>query len=218
MTKKIAVILAGCGVMDGSEIHEAVCTLLAIDRQGAKAQCFAPDIPQAHVINHMTGAEMPGEKRNVLIESARIARGQIMPLSEYIARDYDGLIFPGGFGAAKNLFTLAFDGPDFTVNADVERAVLETRENGKPIGALCISPVLLAKLIPGATVTIGNDPDTATAIEGPLGGVHEIKTHGELAIDETNKLVTTPCYMLDASIAQIAEGADNLVRAVLGMT
>lgn len=215
MTKKIAIVLAGCGVMDGSEIHEAVLTLLAIDKQGARYQCFAPDIPQAHVINHVTNEEMPDETRNVLIESARICRGKIMPLSEYMPQDYDALIFPGGFGAAKNLFTFALDGANFKIDADVERAVLETHEHKKPIGAQCISPVLLAKLVEGITVTIGNDEEVADAIEGPLGAHHKTTTHGELTIDEEHNIVTTPCYMLNASISQIAEGADNLVKEIL---
>ncbi|MCB1783550.1 MAG: isoprenoid biosynthesis glyoxalase ElbB [Alphaproteobacteria bacterium] len=215
MTKKIAIVLAGCGVMDGSEIHEAVLTLLAIDKHGAIYQCFAPDIPQAQVINHITGEEMQGETRNVLIESARICRGKIMPLSEYMPQDYDALIFPGGFGAAKNLFTFALDGPDFTIDPDVKRAVLETRQHNKPIGALCISPVLLAKLVEGVTVTIGSDKSVAAAIKGPLKARHTVTNHGELTIDEKHNIVTTPCYMLNASISQIAQGTDNLVREIL---
>jgi enhancing lycopene biosynthesis protein 2 len=213
MTKKIAIVLAGSGAKDGSEIHEAVCTLLALDQQGASVQCFAPDIRQAHVVNHITDEDMP-EERNVLIEAARICRGDIKPLSAYNPADFDALIFPGGFGAAKNLFTLAFDGPDFAINEDVERAVLSTHAAKKPMGALCISPALLAKLIPGARVTLGQDTNTANA----LGAQHEITTHGEITIDEDNKLVTTPCYMLDASIKDIAAGASNLVKAVLERT
>jgi enhancing lycopene biosynthesis protein 2 len=211
--KKIAVVLAGCGVFDGAEIHEATLTLLAISRQGAQYQCFAPDIEQAHVVNHLTGKEM-AEKRNVLIEAARIARGNIKPLSEYKAESYDAIIFPGGFGVAKNLCSFAFDGIKCKVNPDVEKAVRNTAVAEKPIGALCISPVLIAKILTEVEVTIGNDEGTAGAIES-LGATHIEKTHGEIVVDEKYKLVTTPCYMLDATISQIAEGAENVVKKVL---
>jgi enhancing lycopene biosynthesis protein 2 len=211
--KKIAVVLSGSGVYDGSEIHEAALTLLAIDRNGAKYECFAPDVEQAHVINHLTGQEMP-EKRNVLVESARIARGKIRPLSEYKAKDFDAIIFPGGFGAAKNLCTFAFDGADCTINADVENAVKATIGAGKPVGALCIAPVIVAKLLEGVNVTIGSDKGTINAIE-TMGGSHTETTHGEVVVDQKYKLVTTPCYMLDATIGQIADGAENVVKKIL---
>jgi enhancing lycopene biosynthesis protein 2 len=211
--KKIAVVLSGSGVYDGSEIHEAALTLLAIDRNGAKYECFAPDVEQAHVINHLTGKEMP-EKRNVLVESARIARGKIRPLSAYKAKDFDAIIFPGGFGAAKNLCTFAFDGADCTINADVENAVKATIGAGKPVGALCIAPVIVAKLLEGVNVTIGSDKGTINAIE-TMGGSHTETTHGEVVVDQKYKLVTTPCYMLDATIGQIADGAENVVKKIL---
>jgi enhancing lycopene biosynthesis protein 2 len=211
--KKIAVVLSGSGVYDGSEIHEAALTLLAIDRNGAKYECFAPDVEQAHVINHLTGQEMP-EKRNVLVEAARIARGKIRPLSAYKAKDFDAIIFPGGFGAAKNLCTFAFDGADCTINADVENAVKATIGAGKPVGALCIAPVIVAKLLEGVNVTIGSDKGTINAIE-TMGGSHTETTHGEVVVDQKYKLVTTPCYMLDATIGQIADGAENVVKKIL---
>jgi len=211
--RKIAVILSGCGVYDGAEIHESVLTMLAIDRQGADYQCFAPDIAQHHVVNHLTGDEA-GEKRNVLVEAARIARGDIKPLADYQVADFDALILPGGFGAAKNLSSFAFEGGGCTVNADVERALKETHAASKPIGALCIAPAVLAKVFGEVQVTIGNDKDTVSALE-TLGTKHKITSHGEICLDETNKLVTSPCYMLDSSIAQIAEGADNAVKALL---
>ncbi|HEC17103.1 MAG TPA: isoprenoid biosynthesis glyoxalase ElbB [Sedimenticola sp.] len=211
----VAVILSGCGVFDGAEIHESVLSLLALDRQGAGYQCFAPDIPQHHVINHLSGDEMD-ESRNVLIEAARIARGDIKPLSEFDAASYDALLLPGGFGVAKNLSTLAFDGPQCTVNPEVHAAVTAMAEAGKPIGALCISPAVIARILKGARVTIGEDPGTAGAIEA-MGGVHQKSSHGEVVIDERLKLVTSPCYMLDASIGQVAEGAENTVRALLAM-
>ncbi|MEO5372965.1 MAG: isoprenoid biosynthesis glyoxalase ElbB [Alphaproteobacteria bacterium] len=212
---KIAVVLSGCGVYDGAEIHEAVLTLLAIDRHGAAYQCFAPDIPQTHVINHLTGKES-GEKRNVLVEAARIARGNIRPLREYRVADFDGIVFPGGFGAAKNLSSFAFKGPACTVDPDVERAITDTRAAGKPIGALCISPAVMAKVLGAVDLTIGNDAGTAAALES-LGARHKTTTHGEIVVDTAAKLVTTPCYMLDATVSQIATGADAVIAGMLGL-
>ncbi|WP_419798226.1 MAG: isoprenoid biosynthesis glyoxalase ElbB [Terasakiella sp.] len=212
---KIAVLLSGCGVFDGAEIHEAVLTMLAIQRAGSTYQCFAPDMDQYHVINHMTGDEMD-EKRNVMVEASRIARGDIKALSDYKAADYDALILPGGFGAAKNLSTFAIDGPDCTVNADVEMALQTTRSAGKPIGALCISPAVLAKVFGDVNVTIGQDEGVAGAIE-TLGCTHTCTDHGEIIIDQAAKVVTTPCYMLDANIAQIADGAEACVKEVLSL-
>ena len=211
--KNIAVVLAGNGVFDGAEIHESTLTLLAIAQQGAAYQCFAPDVNQAHVVNHITGEEMP-ETRNVMVEAARIARGNIKALAEYKAADYDAIIIPGGFGAAKNLCTFAFEGPDCKVNPDVENAVKTTVEAGKPVGALCISPSIIAKVLGDVTVTIGQDKGTADAIES-LGAKHVTTTHGEIVVDEKYKVVTTPCYMLDANIKQIAEGASNVVAKIL---
>lgn len=213
--KKIAVVLSGCGVYDGAEIHEATLSLLAIARAGATYQCFAPDVEQAHVINHLSGEEM-AEKRNVLVESARIARGAISPLNQFNADDYDGILFPGGFGAAKNLCTFAFDGVECSVNPDVETVVKEVAQKGKPIGALCISPVLITKILGNVEVTIGQDQGTIAAVES-LGGSHRVTDHGEIVIDKANKIVTTPCYMLDASIDQIADGADRIVNALLDL-
>ncbi len=213
--KKIAVVLAGSGVYDGSEIHEATLTLLAIARNGAEYQCFAPDVNQAHVVNHLTGEEMP-ETRNVLIEAARIARGNIKPLTEYDAKDYDAIIFPGGFGVAKNLCSFAFDGVDCFVNAEVEKAIRDTVVEEKPIGALCISPALIAKVLGDVEVTIGEDAETSTAIE-KMGGTHVQTTHGEIVVDEKYKIITTPCYMLNATIDQIATGAENAVKKLLEM-
>lgn len=214
--KKIAVVLAGNGVYDGAEIHEATLTMLAIARQGAQYQCFAPDIEQAHVVNHLTGKVMP-DKRNVLVEAARIARGNIKPLSEYKTENYDALIFPGGFGVAKNLCTFAFNGINCKVNPDVEKAVRATVVAEKPIGALCISPVLMAKILTEVEVTIGDDEATADAIEN-MGATHIQSTHGEIVVDEKYKLVTTPCYMLDATIDQIADGAENLVKKIIELS
>nr|WP_321356454.1 isoprenoid biosynthesis glyoxalase ElbB [uncultured Draconibacterium sp.] len=213
--KNIAVVLAGNGVYDGAEIHEATLTLLAIAQQGAAYQCFAPDVDQAHVVNHISGEEMP-ETRNVMVESARIARGNIKALSEYKAADYDAIIFPGGFGAAKNLCTFAFDGPDCKVNSDVEKAIKATVEAEKPVGALCISPAIIAKVLGDVKLTIGQDKGTADALE-LLGATHVTTTHGEIVVDEKYKVITTPCYMLDATITQIADGASNVVAKMLEM-
>lgn len=211
--KKFAIVLSGCGVFDGAEIHEATLTMLAVMKQGAQYEIFAPDINQHHVVNHITGDEMP-EERNVLIESARIARGQIKDLKLYDANNFDALIFPGGFGAAKNLCDFAFKGADCNVNPDVEKAILKTVGKNKPIGALCISPVIFAKVFGDVEVTIGQDAGTAEAIE-KLGATHIKTNHGEVILDEKHNLYTTPCYMLDANILDIARGASNIVKAMM---
>lgn len=216
MTKpSFAAVLSGCGVYDGSEIHEAVLTLLAIDRAGAEYHCFAPDVAQMHVINHLTG-EPASESRNVLVESARIARGAIKPLSAFQAQRFDALIFPGGFGAAKNLSSFALDGPECRVDADVERAVNAMRAADKPIGALCIAPAILARVLGEVELTIGTDAGTASALE-QMGARHHERGHGGIVVDKTRKVVTSPCYMLDATISQIADGAEATVRALLEM-
>ena len=211
--KKFAIIISGSGVYDGAEIHETVMTMLAIKKSGADYQMFAPDMMQHHVINHLTGEEMP-EKRNVLVESARIARGNIKPLAEYSPKDYDALILPGGFGVAKNLCTFAFDGPDCKVNPGVEKAVKDTHAAKKPIGALCIAPALISKLFGDVEVTIGQDAGTAEAIT-KMGSTHIKTTHGEVVVDKKNNVFTTPCYMLDANIIQIELGAMNVVEAMM---
>lgn len=215
MKKQFAVVLSGCGVYDGAEIHEATLTLLAIARQGASYQCFAPDIRQAHVVNHLTG-EVMNQERSVLVESARIARGNIKPLRDFQASAFDAIVFPGGFGVAKNLCTYAFDGDRCTVDPDTEKAVRDMHGMGKPIGALCISPVLISRIIGDVQVTIGSDAATAADISR-MGGKHVVGTHGEVVTDPENRVVTTPCYMLDATIDQIASGAENLVKTILEM-
>ncbi len=210
--KRFAVVLAGSGVYDGAEIHEAILTMLAIMRKGGEYVCFAPDIKQHHVINHITGEEM-NESRNVLVESARIARGDIKPLSEFDGKDYDAIIFPGGFGAAKNLSTVALHGPDASVNSDVEEAVLQMVKLKKPIGALCIAPAFIAKVLGDVNVTIGTDAGTIGAIEA-MGATHVETDHGDVVIDEDNLVFTTPCYMLDATIMDIDDGANNIIKAM----
>ncbi|MFC1732914.1 isoprenoid biosynthesis glyoxalase ElbB [candidate division KSB1 bacterium] len=211
--KKFAVVLSGNGVFDGAEIHEATLTLLEIMKQGATYEVFAPDIQQHHVINHITGEEM-NETRNVLIESARITRGKIKDLGDFNATEFDALIFPGGFGAAKNLCDFAFKGVECTVNDDVISAIKSMHSLKKPIGALCITPVILAKIFGDIEVTIGQDAGTAEAIE-KMGAHHVNTNHGEVVIDQKNNLFSTPCYMLDADIIQIADGAENIVKSML---
>lgn len=213
--KKFAIVLSGCGVFDGAEIHEATLTMLAIKKLGADYQIFAPDIDQHHVINHYTGKEMKEkERRNVLVESARIARGDIKSLDEFNVNKFDALIFPGGFGAAKNLSSVAFKGAEAEVDEEVERAVKEMLAAKKPIGALCISPAVIAKIIGDVRVTIGQEEDTAKTIEA-MGATHVTTDHGDVVIDDDKLVFTTPCYMLEADITQIWDGAFNIVEAML---
>jgi len=213
--KKIAVILSGCGVYDGAEIHEAVLSLLAIKKNGAEYEIFAPDIVQHHVINHFTGDTMP-ETRNVLVESARIARGKIKPLKSFSAKDFDAIMLPGGFGAAKNLSDFAFKGDKCTVNKEVEDAIRNMHRLGKPIAAMCIAPVILAKVLGDVELTIGQDLQTAQAIEN-MGATHKTTSKGDVVVDIRNNIFTTPCYMLESSITDIAQGTDILVKSVLSV-
>jgi enhancing lycopene biosynthesis protein 2 len=210
---RIAVVLSGCGVNDGAEIHEAVITLLALDRAGVEIVCTAPDIPQAHVINHVTG-EPTSETRNVLVESARIARGKIKNLAQLGAGDIDAAIFVGGFGAAKNLTGWAFQGDAGEVKPEVARFIREMRSAGKPMGFMCIAPVIAAKVIPGATLTIGNDRETSASIE-KMGGKHQACSVSDIVIDRERKLVSTPAYMLATGPAQAATGIERLCKAVI---
>jgi len=214
----IGVLLSGCGVYDGSEIHEAVLTLLALDRAGAEIICMAPDMDQFDVINHLTGQPM-SEKRNVLVESARIARGEIQNVRNFKASDLDGLILPGGYGAAKNLSDFAVKGTEAEVHPDVKRLLLDMVQAGKPIGAICIAPATLTKALSGKNpaVTIGNDPTTVTAIED-MGGKHHLATVEDIIVDFQNKIVTTPAYMLGPSIRNVAAGIEKLVLKVLELT
>jgi enhancing lycopene biosynthesis protein 2 len=215
--KRVGVVLAGCGVQDGSEIHEAVITLLALDRAGAEAICAAPDM-QLQTVNHLTG-KATGERRSVLVESARIARGKVRDIAKVMAADVDALVFPGGFGAAKNLCDFASKGAGCTVHPEVEKLARAVHAAGKPIGAMCIAPVVVAKLF-GAEhpkVTIGDDVETAQAIEA-MGARHEGRGVQEVVIDRDRRLVTTPAYMLARSISEAAGGIESLVREVLAMT
>ncbi|MBI2871220.1 MAG: isoprenoid biosynthesis glyoxalase ElbB [Candidatus Omnitrophica bacterium] len=212
---KIGVVLSGCGVMDGSEIHEAVLTLLAIDKAGHEAVCMAPNVEQSEVINHVTNAPMK-EKRNVLVESARIARGRIRDIKGVKGSDIDALIFPGGFGAAKNLCDFAASGPDCKAHPDVARLIQEVHRAEKPIGAICIAPALIARVFQGkgVTLTIGNDPETTGALQ-KMGARHRECTVKEFAVDEKNKIVSTPAYMLARSIKEAQLGIEKLVGKVI---
>ncbi|RON40742.1 isoprenoid biosynthesis glyoxalase ElbB [Pseudomonas brassicacearum] len=217
MSKKIAVILSGCGVYDGAEIHESVITLLRLDQRGAQVQCFAPNIAQLHVINHLTGEEMP-ESRNVLVESARIARGNIKDIREADVEDFDALIVPGGFGAAKNLSNFAVEGAGCTVQPEVLALAEAFAEAGKPVGLICISPALAAKIYgPGVTCTIGNDADTAATMN-KMGATHADCAVTDIVEDKARKLVSTPAYMLAQSISEAASGINKLVDRVLELT
>lgn len=211
---KIGVVLAGCGMLDGSEIHEATLLLLAIDKAGAQALCFAPDKPQADVVDHLKKQPLK-EKRNVLAESARIARSDVRSLVEAKASALDAVIIPGGFGAAKNLCTFASEGADCQVDPAVANLLREMRQAGKPIGAACIAPVILAKLFgDGAQVTIGSDAATAKTIQA-MGAKHVEAAATGVVVDKERRLATTPCYMLAQRISQVAEGMEKLVAAVL---
>jgi len=215
MGKKIAVILSGCGVYDGSEIYESVITLLCLDRAGAEVQCFAPNIQQMHVINHLTGEVAEGESRQVLVEAARLARGEIKDLADAKAEDFDAVIIPGGFGAAKNLCDFAVKGSDLSLNEDLARFVQAVHQADKPVGLMCIAPAMVGKLFgEGVHFTIGNDQETALAIES-TGGVHEPCPVNNICIDGTNNVVTTPAYMLASSISEAASGIEKLVAEVL---
>lgn len=212
--KKFAVVLAGCGHKDGSEIQEAVSLLLAIDQHGCSYQCFAPNRPQADVVDHLKGQAVK-EERNILTEAARIARGNILPIDQFKAEDYDALFFPGGFGAAKNLCDYAFKGADMEVKPDVTRAILEMHKAGKPIGAMCIAPVMLARLIPDVCVTMGAEGTPVTDQVRGWGADHIQTENGDVCADNEKLVFTTPAYMLDATIKDVYDGAYNMVEAVV---
>ncbi|MGB0432409.1 MAG: isoprenoid biosynthesis glyoxalase ElbB [Bacteroidia bacterium] len=224
---KIGVILSGSGVYDGSEIHESVLTLLAIDQQGAQAICFAPNIKQHHVINHLNGNEMD-EERNVLIESARIARGDVKDLKDFNVNDIDALVIPGGFGAAKNLSKWAFAGHKGEIDIDVKHAIVSTFEQKKPIGAMCMGPTVIAKALAdkelGQKITVGNVTSAShyniSEISNgmnKLGADTQMAEAYEVVVDHNYKIVSSPCYMMQASIAMINEGIAQTVKNVIAL-
>lgn len=217
---KVAVCLSGCGVFDGAEITESVLTLLALDQSGARATCCAPNIDQAAVIDHTT-KQPTGEKRNVMVEAARIARGEIRDLATIKSTDFDALVFPGGFGAAKNLCNFADKGPDCSVHPEVERVVGEFLAAGKPIGVICIAPAMLARIVGkkgiAAKLTIGTDAGTAAAI-GKMGATHQNCPVTEFVVDAEHRIVSTPAYMLGKGPAEVFEGIRKLIGEVLRLT
>ena len=214
-TKKIAVVLSGCGVMDGSEIHEAVTAMLAIEQQGGIYRCFAPEGEQSVVMNHAT-KQPANEIRRMPAESARIARGDISLLRLFKADAYDAILFPGGMGVILNLCDFAHKGKDCSVNPDVERVIREMHAAKKPIVALCIAPVLIARVLKGVTVTIGNDPETSMAIKA-MGGIPEICSAAQVCVDRKNKIISTPCYMLDKTLKGVAQSTSDAVRDLMEM-
>ncbi|MCH7612167.1 MAG: isoprenoid biosynthesis glyoxalase ElbB [Candidatus Marinimicrobia bacterium] len=213
---RIGVVLSGCGVNDGAEIHESVITMLELDKAGAEMILMAPNIDQLHVINHYTGQEMD-EYRNVLVESARIARGNIKDMAEVSSGDVDALIFPGGFGVAKNLSDYAMTGANCSINPDVLRLTKEVHQDCKPIGVICIAPAMMAKILGEDTeMTIGFDEQTANDIDD-MGAKHITCPVKDIVIDTEKKVVSTPAYMEAKSIKEAAEGISKLVAEVLKM-
>ncbi|MCA8915741.1 MAG: isoprenoid biosynthesis glyoxalase ElbB [Planctomycetes bacterium] len=217
MPHRVGVILSGCGFKDGAEVHESVCTLLALDKLGVTTICTAPNIEQAQVTNHLTG-ENTNEKRNVLVESARIARGNIKDIKDVKAADLDALVMPGGFGAALNLSDFASKGAAGKVNDDVARLIRDVHKAGKPICAICIAPGTLALVLgkEHPVLTIGNDEGTAEALE-KCGAKHETCAVRDFVVDKERKIVTTPAYMLGPSVAHVAEGIERAVRETVAM-
>ena len=214
---KIGICLSGCGVNDGAEIHESVITALALDRAGANIIYTAPNVMQTKVVDHYSGKDM-NESRNVLVESARIARGEITDLAELIAIDMDGLIFPGGFGAALNLCDFALKGADCDIHPEVNRIIQEMLQANKPLGFICIAPALFARAMKNSEkttkITIGNDQATADQIE-KLGSQHEPCAVDDFIVDENNKIATTPAYMLAGRVSEAASGIEKLVQKIM---
>jgi enhancing lycopene biosynthesis protein 2 len=215
--KKIAVVLSGCGVFDGSEIYESVLTLLRLEHNGVQYQCLAPNVEQLHVINHLTGEVAQGERRNVLVEAARLARGEIEDLATADPAEFDALIIPGGFGAAKNLSDFAIKGADCTVIPQLVQFARAIHAAGKPVGLICIAPTLTPKLLgPGIRCTVGNDSEVAGAIER-MGGEHASCSVDQIVVDPDKRVVSTPAYMLARSISEAASGINRLVDEVVKM-
>ncbi|RUR27636.1 isoprenoid biosynthesis glyoxalase ElbB [Vreelandella nanhaiensis] len=217
MTKQVAVVLAGCGVFDGSEIYETTLTLLRLDQLGINYRCFAPDIEQYHVVNHLTQEPVEGESRNVLQESARLARGDIQPLSELESDAFDAVIVPGGFGVAKNLSDFAVETENMQVLDALKDALVGFWKDAKPIGLMCIAPVLVPRLLGDSiAVTVGHDPSVAGAISA-MGGLHRSCAVDDIVVDLEHRVVTTPAYMLATRISDAATGIFKLVDRIAEM-
>uniref|UniRef100_UPI00358FA722 ES1 protein homolog, mitochondrial-like isoform X2 n=1 Tax=Myxine glutinosa TaxID=7769 RepID=UPI00358FA722 len=223
---RVAVVLSGAGVYDGSELHEASAVLVHLSRGGAKVKIFAPNIPQMHVVDHTKGQPVEGETRNVLVESARIARGNIDELKQLSVSEHDAVIFPGGFGAAKNLSSFAVDGPACKVEPEVERILKEFHKAQKPIGLCCIAPVLAAKLLPSVELTVGHESEegglwphaAAAGAVKTMGATHVPKEVTESHVDSRNKVVSTPAFMCETDIHHVFDGIGSLVQAVLRLS
>lgn len=213
MKKKFAIVLSGSGVYDGSEIHEAVSAMLAVEQNGGAYQLFAPNAEQLHTINHLTG-EIAQNNRNVLEESARIARGNIQPLDKFDADSCDVLLFPGGFGVMKNLCNYAIAGNNCIVNQDVERAIKEMFDRKKIIAAICIAPLLLARVLSGIELTLGNPDSSYLDSVRYFNAVHTVKNVTDVCIDAKNNIFTTPAYMLETNISDVFAGINNLVKEI----
>ena len=213
--KKFAVILAGCGRKDGSEINEAITLLLSIEQHHCEYQCFAPDRPQTEVIDHLTDKKVANAKRNILTEAARLARSNVKPIEDYKAEDFDGLLFSGGYGVAKNLCDYAYKGAAMEVQPDVARAIIETHEAHKPIGGMCIAPVMFAKLIPGVCVTLGMEGTPDADNVRKMGAEHVQTEHGDVCADNAELVFSTPAYMLNATLKDVYDGAYNLVESIV---
>jgi enhancing lycopene biosynthesis protein 2 len=220
----IGVLLSGNGVYDGAEIQEAVLTLLAIDEMGWNAVCISVDKPQHHVINHLTG-EVMDESRNMLVEAARIARGQVIRIDEISPADIDALIIPGGFGSAKNFTSWAFDGPAGTILPEVKLLLVNLVNVGKPIVALCVSPVVIAKAFEGSTIhptlSLGSSSEPSpydiygfNAGLEQTGAVTEERTIREVLIDPVNRIICAPCYMMNARITEIYANINQAMMAL----
>lgn len=213
--KNFAVILAGCGRKDGAEINEAITLLLSIEQHHCEYQCFAPDRQQAEVVDHLTDKKVCNAKRNIMAEAARIARGNIKPIEDFKADDFDALVFSGGYGVAKNLCDYAYKGADMEVQPDVARVILEMHAAKKPIGGMCIAPVLFAKLIPDVCVTLGNDGTADADNIFKMGAEHVQTENGDVLADNAELVFTTPAYMLDATLKDVYDGAYNLIETMV---
>jgi len=212
---RVAVVISGCGFLDGAEIFETVFTLLELDKNNIAVKVFAPNQKQHYVINHLTQKEVL-EERNVLVESARIARGKIHALDELRVEDFDALILPGGFGVVTNLSDIAFKNENATVIEDLKAIIIKFHKLSKPIGAICISPAILAVILKDpvkAKITLGDKNPLITK----LGALEETSSASDIVVDETNKLVTTPAFMLDAPLTQIHTGIAKLVNKIIAM-
>lgn len=215
---KVAVILSGCGVFDGSEVQEAVVTLLCLDQQGAKTTCFAPDKAQADVVNHVTG-EKQQNTRNTMVEAARIARGDIKPLADLDVNQFDAIILPGGLGAGKNLSDFMEKSTVCSVDAELEKILKAANRAGKPLGFICLSPIIAARVFgpQGVVVTMGNNQDLTTAAN-TMQATTKPCTATQICVDDKNKIYSTPAYIEATSISELYEGINALVKKVLENT